>query len=168
MAGRQSINISYGHKTFRQLPSTYCAVGRPSINFRQLFLHPGELLSNSISFPYNQTFCQHFVWLRGLPSTSINFPCGPQIIRLFPSTICAARRHSVNFNPLSTRTGDLLSTSVEFSCIQETIHQLPSVFLQPVDLSISVNLLCSREIFCQLSCHWETFRQLPSTFCVAG
>ena len=136
---------------------------RPTVNFCQLSMPLSHLLSTSVKFPcIRENFCQlpsTFVQPIDLLSTSINFPCGPQIIRLFPSTFCATRRHSVNFHPLSTRTGNLLSTSVKFSSIQETFHQLPSTFLLPVDLSNSVKFLCIRETFCQFSCRWETFYQ---------
>ena len=114
-----SVNFLCSRRNFRQLLSTFCSTGRPSINFSQLSLHPEEL------------------------SISINFPCGPQIICHLLSTFSAAGRHSINFHQISMLRGDLISTSVKFPFIHENFCQLPSTFRETGDLlSTSVNFLC--------------------------
>ena len=54
-----SVNIPYDREAFCQLPSTFRAAGRTSINFCQLSIPTGDLLSLSVSFPCDrETFCQ--------------------------------------------------------------------------------------------------------------
>ena len=133
--GRPAINIPCGRDTLRQLPSTFRAGRGPSVNFRQISMLPVDLRSNSVNFSCSQeAFHQYFVGPQDFPSNSINFLC---------------RRKSVNFCQLSMPLSHLLSTSVKFSYTWENFCQLPSTFLQPVDLSNSVNFLCGRETFRQ-------------------
>ena len=147
---------------FRHLPSNFLAAGRASVNFRQVFVLPGDLKSTSDKSP-----C---IWeaFYKLPSTyhaarrsSVNIPCGRETFREIPSTFRAARRLSVNFRHLSLRPEDLPSTlpaagrpSVTF-CQQSvrpgTCRQL--YFRSAVLLSTSVHFLCRQ----------DTFRQLPSS-----
>ena len=144
---RPAVNIPCGRDTLRQLPSTFHAGRGPSVNFRQISKLPVDLRSNYVNFSGSLVaFHQYFV--------------GPQTSRQIPSTFCAVERPSVNFCQLSMPLSHLLSTSIKFPCTWETFHQLPSTFLQPVDLSNSVNFFCSRQTFCQFSCRWETFHQL--------
>ena len=220
-----SVNFLCGQETFRQLPSTLCSTrrffvnlcqlsvregdlsstsviirvaGRPSINFRQLFLWQGDHPTTYANFPCGA---------RDFPSASINFMCGRETFRLLPSSYRAAGRPPVNFvnflyrqksfrqhlstshaagrlsinvHQLSVQPGDLLSTSVNFLCYWETIRQIPSnsraarrsfgnfrqlfrvagrttvnfcqLFVRPGDLlSISVKFLCGQKNFSQLS-----------------
>ena len=87
--------------------STFCASTGPSVNFRQLYVHPRDDLSTlrAAAGP-SVNFCQLFVHLRELLSTFctavgtsvntlshfcaaagpfINFPCLPRTIRQIPS-----------------------------------------------------------------------------------
>ena len=94
-----------------------------------------------------------------------------------PSIFCGAARLPVKLHQLSVPSKDLLSTSVKFSSIQETFHQLPSTFLQPVDLSNSVNFFAAGRPsvnFHAAGRPFINFRQLYvwpgdllSTFCAA-
>ena len=54
--------------TFHELPSTFLAAGRPSVQFCQLSVQQRELLSKSVKFLCNQkNFRQHSVWPGDLP-----------------------------------------------------------------------------------------------------
>ena len=120
VARRSSVNIPCGRETFRELPSTFRAAGRLSVNFRHLSLRPKDL----------------------------------------PSTLPAAGRPSVNFcqqsvwpatcRQLYFHSAVLLSTSVHFLCHQDTFRQLPSTHLPGYLPSISVCIICCREIFHEL------------------
>ena len=109
------------------------------------------------------------MWLRDLPSTSVNFPCDQETFCKRSSTFLSAKRSSVNICLLSVWPGDFPSTYINFPCHGETLRQLPSTLdgarrpsanlrklsVYPGDLlSTAVNFLCG----------WETFHQLPSTF----
>ena len=97
-----SINFLCRLETFCPHPSTLLAAHRPSVNFRQLSVHPGKV-----------------------PSTHFNIPCGQEITQL-PSNFCAARRPSIKICKISVRPGDLQSTSVNSSCGWETLDKFPS------------------------------------------
>ena len=76
----------------------------------------------------------------GLPSYSINFPCGLETFCQFLSTFCAA-----------------ISPSVKFPYVRKTFRQLPSTFCASfTPFSPSVN-------FHQILCCWKTIHPLPST-----
>ena len=140
-------DVSYGRWTFCQLQSTFHAVAKLSVNFPcnngtscLLSIRQHHILSNSINFH------QLSMHPRDLPSTflvstrpSINFLCGCETFYKLPSTLvhppyfrqipsnsinfpCAHRR----FCQLFIRQWDLLSTSVNFSCVRETFRE-PSV-----------------------------------------
>ena len=107
-----SVNISCGQETFRQIPSDFCVAGRPSDNFHQISIWPGDL-SSTFCTPgrLSMSFRQLAVRSRDL-STSINFPCG--------------RGLSVIFCQLSVQAKDLPSTSINIPCSRETFCQLLS------------------------------------------
>ena len=101
------------------------------------------------------------------------------------STFCTARRPSVNICFVFVQPADLPSTSVKILCDPETLCKLPSTFHAAGRTFVNlVNFLYGWETFvniCELAvtqgdlpstsvnipCHQKTFRQLPSTFCVA-
>ena len=66
-------NFSCDSATFRELPSTFLASRRPSVQFCQLSVQQRELPSKSVNFPCDQNFCQHPVWPEDFLSTSVNF-----------------------------------------------------------------------------------------------
>ena len=142
-----SVNFLCGRKTIRQLPWTFCAAGRHSVNFRQLFVRPADLLSTSVNFR------QLFVRPADLLSTS------------------------VDFRQLSVRSGNLLSSfsaagrsSVNFLCCQEIFRQLSLHFRTA--RSSSVNFCQHFVLPGELpstsfnSYEWPEF--LPSTSCACG
>ena len=81
------VNILCCQETFHQLPSTFCAAGRPSINF--------------VIFPCgwgpSVNFCQRSVQPGDLLSTYVNILCCQETFHQLPSTFCAAGRPSINF-----------------------------------------------------------------------
>lgn len=153
-------------ETLCQLPLTFYAAGRSSvnfpcsrghsINFREPSVQPGDIPSTFVNFACGrEASCQHFMWAGVLPSISVNFLCGREI--------------SVNNHLLSMRPGDLLSTSIIYPWHRETFllfssafreARRPSVnicllFVPPGDTpSTSINFLASGRTsihFCQLS-----------------
>ena len=127
-----------GRETLRQLPSTFRAARRHSVNFCLHSVWPGDLLSTSVYSPYcretfhklsstfhaarrpvkflcsMQTFRQllsTFLRPGELPLSSVSFPSGRKTFRQFPSTFCAAGRPSITFRKHSLRPGYLSSTS---------------------------------------------------------
>ena len=74
-----SINFPCGPQIICHLPSTFRAAGRHSVNFRQIFVRPGDLISTSVKFPFTyENFCQlpsTFRETGDLLSTSVNFLC---------------------------------------------------------------------------------------------
>ena len=102
---------------FRHLPSTFCSIVGPSVNFCQLSMQPRDLLS-----------------------TSVKYPCGHETFWQFPSTLDVAKRPSFHFHQLSALLRDLLSAYVNFPCSQKTFCQLPPTSVQQGELSsTSVN-----------------------------
>ena len=83
-----------GRENFCQLPSTFCAAGRPSINFRQLVVcrETNRQLSSTLG-------------VAGGPSNNLRQPS------VWPedclSTFCAVGRHSINFHQISVQLEDL-------------------------------------------------------------
>ena len=114
------------------IPSTFCVAGRPAVNFRQLSLRQGNLLSTSINYPYGwENFC-------GLPltsvlvvvllSTSIYFPYRQETFHQLPSTFRMAWSLVVDFHQHSVHSRNLISTIVNFLCGMENFHQHMSTF----------------------------------------
>ena len=105
------------HIGFPSTSSTFCAAkrtsvnfpraGTPSINFRQLYVQPGDLPS-----PFANFTCVR-------PARR---PC--QLLSIFRN----ARRLSVKIRLLSVLLGGILSTSINFPSILEKFCQLPSTF----------------------------------------
>ena len=124
------VNFTCRRETFRQLLSTFCTAVRFSVNFRQLSMRPEDCPSIFIMFRTPVHFCRPSVCPGDLPLTSSDFLCCRETFRQLPSTLCAARRHSlisVNFlfrqkifHQLSMRPEYLLSTSVSFPYSQKT------------------------------------------------
>ena len=152
------------------LPTTFHAAGRPSVNLHLLFVWPGDLLYTSVNFPCGQkSFCQLSLWPGDLPyqllSTfhmayrpSVNFPCCWKTFHQLSLTFHAAGRPSINFRQVWVPTKDP-STFVYFPCGRRPFRKIS---VRPRDiLSTSVYIPCGQEIFCQLSVRPV---DLPSTF----
>ena len=147
------------------LPTTFHVGGRHSVNFCELFMQPADLPSTFVNFPSRkETFCRlssSFVRLVDLPSTfiaarkySMNFPYGLENFRQILSTFRAPGRHSINFRQLYMQPEDL---SI-FRIAGRAFVKFRQLFVLPGDFpSTSVNITCG----------WETFHQLPSSFCAA-
>ena len=144
---------------------------------------PGDLLSTSVNILCcRETFRQFLSTFSVAKTPSVNFPCGQEICQS-PSTVCtaglssvnilfhqvtfcqlvliffAAARSSINFCQHSLWPRDHLSTSVNYPRGRETFSQIHRLSVQPGHyLPTAINILCS----------WETLRQLPSTFHMAG
>ena len=178
---RHSVNFPFVCGTFRQLWSTLRVSAVPSVNYRQHFVHPRDLLKRSVQ-------------LLDLPSTSVNYPCGIGSFcqlsvhpRGLQSTFCAPTGSSINF-PCSLGTfrqhfalpWDLPSTSVNFPCsVGPSVkflcgcgtcrqHSLwpeddPSTFLVSAGLSINFREL-SVGLYVNFTCVHRTVRKLPSAF----
>ena len=174
--------LSFGRVTIRQLTSTFSAIERHSVNFRECSEQPGDP-----------------------PSTSVNFWCEWETFCKLLLTFCAACRPSINFHQLSIWSGDLPSTSAYFPCVRETfcestfrnqntyhqvlMHLLPSNSVifphgQETIRKLSLNFSATgrpsvnfRQIFMWLGdlpststnipCGRETYCELPSTSSVA-
>ena len=150
--------------------STFHIAGRPSVNFSQLSIRSGKLLSSPINFPCDQkTFCKllsTFRWRGDFPKTSISFllflGAAKRLSENFqqlPSKLGAARRLFVYFHQLPSSLGEARKLSVNFPNGWETFHHFRQICVQPGDtLSISV----------KFGCVWGTFCKLLSPFCAAG
>ena len=87
---------TFCQENFGQLPSTFRAAGRPSVNFvnfpcgRETFLH----------------LCQHSVSTGEIPTTSVNVLCDQKAFLLLPSPFRVTRRPSVitRRSPVHTKT----------------------------------------------------------------
>ena len=95
------ILFPHGWETFRQILSNFCVVGRPSINFHHLYLHPGDLALISVNFPCSNETFHHIRQLLVLAED-------------LPSNFHVDGRPSVHSRQLSIQPGDLSSTSVHF------------------------------------------------------
>ena len=117
------------------------------LNFHQLSIHPGDLLSTSVNNPcYQKTFHHLSVWLGNFLSTFVNFLFSRETIRKLPSTFRATGTPSTSFHQLSVPPG-------------KTFVKICQHSMWPGDLpSTSVNILHAR----------ETYPQLLLTFQVAG
>ena len=105
-----SVNFLSSRGSFRQLSSTVLESTEPSVNFRQIFVVPQELLSTfSASVGHSVNISRLSVHLQGLPLTCVNWSwdCG---------TPCQ----------LSVRPLDLLSTFLA-SAGPVNFIQLPSI-----------------------------------------
>ena len=98
-------------ETFCQLPSTFWAAGRPSINIpasRETFRQLSSTLHAAVD----------------LPLTSVNLLCGQEIFHQLLLTFLTACRPTVNFRLISVQPLHLPSTSVNFPCGQRTVREL--------------------------------------------
>ena len=151
--------IPYVRLNFRQLPSYFERMGDTSTSmnvpcsgeaFRQISAPPRE-------HPYTytagrqKTFHQLSMWLGEIPSDSVIFPCDRKSFQQLPAILSVPKRLSVNFNQLSVRPGELLSTfhatwrpSVNFPCGRETFRQLLSTFRAARQLSVNLRRLFMR------------------------
>ena len=149
-------------------PSTFCASVVPSINFRQLSVHPLDLPSTFLASvrPSIKFLCDcgtflkppsTFVHPQYLPSTSINLPCISGTFHELKSTFRASMGDSVDFRKAA-------GPSVKFPCNHRTIHLL-SECLQDLLLTFRI----SAGHFANFPHACSTFRELPPTFpCVRG
>ena len=175
------------------LPSTLRVAGRPPLKFCRLSILAEDVwLKFRVAM---ETFRKLPSTFRAARRCWLNFPCIRDNFRELPSTFCAAgrrsanicqlsvaKRPSANFSQLSARLGDHPSTSIDFWCSQDTFHHLLSTFR--ADRRPSVNFSCAGRHFVKvwqlsvrlgdlsstsvkISCHRETFRKLPATFCSA-
>ena len=107
----------------------------------------------SVNFLYIRgTFCQLILRPLDFPSTSVNYAC-------IWGTIC---QHSVRQRDLSSTFRVSAGPSLNFPRICRTFRQPPSTFCASV--GHSVNLLCIRGTFHQLSVGTRKFRQLLVNF----
>ena len=162
------IELLCSRETFRQLLSTLRATGGPSVNFCRLSVQPVDLPSTSVNIQCGQkAFRELSVWPGDLPSTSDNFQCDQETFcqlpstfsvaekfRQLPSTFRATGRSFIKIRQLSVPLGDIQSTLVDFPCGQN----LPST---------SDNFLCCRETIHQLSLIFHAAINLPPTFSAA-
>ena len=105
-------------RTFRQLSvfppglssAFRMAVGLP-VKFRQLSVHPWDLLSTSVNFPcIHSTFHQLLSTFCATAGSSVNNLHGCRTYRQHQSILRASARLTVNLRQLFVRPGDLLST----------------------------------------------------------
>ena len=148
-----SIKLLCSQVTFCQLSPSFRAArrpsinfpctGRPSVNFQQLSVCPGDLLISSIYFLCSKdNLRQHSVQLWDLPWTLTRF--------------CAIGRPSIHFHELSMQPGTFHQLSSTFCIVGRSSVKCCQLSVWPRDLlSTFINILCGR----------ETFRQLLSTFC---
>ena len=151
-AGRPSVKFLYNPTTFRNLPSTFGAAERTSVNFRYHSVQQGELLSIFVNFACGKetfrqlllsyrasggtsvNFCQLSVWPGYLLSTPTNFLCGWVTFHQFLSTSSAKK--------------DLLSNSSTFRAKRRLSVKFRQLFEWPANLPrTSVNFLRGRETF---------------------
>ena len=173
-----SVNFPFS-QTFYQLPSTFSATRRPSVNCRQLFVWQENLLSTFIKFPFSRenffqvsesprdirstfvcvafgqkTVCQLLSTFRAAMRFSFHQFFIRETLHQFPLLLLAAVRPFVNFRQHSVQPGHLLSTTSTFCAAGR-----PVIFCQlstlPRDLvSTSINFLSSQRPsvnFCELS-----------------
>ena len=103
LLSRCTVNSPCGQYTFRQLPSTSVRLGDlPSTShFSHIFVQPGTLRQLPLTFgvaarPF-VNFRQLSMWPGDLLSTSVNFHCGQYTFRELLSTFCTTGKPSVNF-----------------------------------------------------------------------
>ena len=125
-AGRPFISIPRRRENFHQLPSTFRPSRRPSVNFCEITVRQGNLLSTFVNFPCGREAFRQF---------SVNFLSGRENFRHLPPRFRLSGRTSIIFCQLSMWPGDLPSTYINFRAVK-----IPSV-----------NFLCGQETFRQLS-----------------
>ena len=97
---------------------------RPSVNFRQLFVRQGDLLSNSVNFTFSRDTChQPIAW-----RPTANFLSRRVTFHQFLPTLRTAGRPFVTFRQFLIRPGDLPSSSANVRSSLETFRQLASTF----------------------------------------
>ena len=92
-----SVKFLCFQENFRQLPSPFRLDGRTSVNFRQLSMQPGELLSTSVNFCVARITSVNFRVAGDLLSIFVSFPCGQETYRQLLSTFRVAKKPSVKF-----------------------------------------------------------------------
>lgn len=140
----------------------------------KLSVPPEDIPSTSVNFPCGwETFIRHLstfrsarrtcnnssqisVQLGDLLSTSVHFLCGQETYHQLPLVFHVAGKLFVSFHLLSVLPGELPSAFYAGRRTAIGLHQI-SVPLGDFP-SISLNILCSREIFCYI----------PSLFSMAG
>ena len=139
--GRPFVNFLYSVQAFCQLPSTFCAAGRPSVNFLWLYVWPGELSTTSANFlcshkTYRQLSLRQHIF-RQLSAQPGDLPSGQVNFCQLLSTFHVAGRSSIKFR--------------NFLCRQVIFHQLPSIFRVAGRPFINFRPHpCCRGIYCQL------------------
>ena len=109
---RLSFKFLCGREVFHQLPSTFHVAGRPSVNFHQFSVQPGDLPSSCVNLLCGWETFQHLLaTIRAATRPSFKFSCSPKILSQLPSTFCAAGRPFVNLRQLFMLPKDFLSTS---------------------------------------------------------
>ena len=119
-AEKYSVNFSHLFMQPEDFPSTFCAAERLSVKFCRLSVRLGDLPSTFVLFPSGWgTFIQMLstsVRPGDVSTTSINLLCGCEIFGKFPLTLCAAGRLSANFCYLSEQPGNYWPNSIYFPC----------------------------------------------------
>ena len=137
-----SVNFLCHLETFIQHSSAFCVARITCINLFQIFVWLGDFPLTFTSFSYGEKiFCQLFMRLRELPSTSGNFPCSCETFHQLSSTLLNFERHSVNIHQISVWPRDLPSSSINCSCHQKNFRLLPSTY--HMGSRPSTNILCS-------------------------
>ena len=162
-----SVNIPCGRGTYCQLPSTFRAAAKPSVNFPCIHI-----------LCISGTFSQLSVrpWYLNFSYGSGNFHQTTVRSRDLPSTFFVSAQPSVNFRHLSIfcwtfckLTSNFRASegsSVNFLCIHGTFCKLLSTFLESA--GPSVNILCLRRTFGRLPSIFVHPQDLPSTFRVSA
>ena len=187
-SARHSINSPFVHRTFRQLPSTFC------LSVENILCGSWTFHLTSDNFQCGRgSFCQVFMRQQNLQSSSVNIPCS----RGLPSTCINFSRGCGTYRQLSVHPWDLSPTfrvsegpSMNFpyvrgssiNCRQLSMHlrDYPSNFwvsaehcvifsknsVRPCSLpSTSANFFKFSTPFVNIPCDRGTFRHIQSTFC---
>ena len=147
------MNFPSGRDTFGQLLSNFFAAGIPSLNFCNLSVQPGDLLSTSVNFPCSQNiFCHLSTWTGDLPSTSVNFSSVRETFRQFPLTFL---RFFLNFR-------QLFMWQKTFHELSMRPGELPSI-LSTFHTAGRASINC-----CHLFVLPSMFHRIPSSLLLAG
>ena len=161
-SARHSVNSPFVHRTFRQLPSTFC------LSVENILCGSWTFRLTSDNFQCGRgSFRQVFVHHQDLQSSSVNIPCS----RRLPSTCINFSRGCGTYRQLSVHPRDLSPTPCvrgtihELSVRQGRFHQLLSTFHASEGLSVKICVSAEHcVIFSKHSVRPWGFHQLPPTF----
>ena len=139
-----SVNFSYVHRSFHQLPTTFLAFTGHSPHFRHFSVRLRRIPLSCVNFQ-----CFHGP-LRQLPSIfrasaapSVNIPYVCRTFRQLASTFRASMVHIVNFRQFTVHLREFPFTSVKLPCILGAYREHPSNFCPST--GTSVNFCASRD-----------------------